>query len=104
MTPALAEATAVDQMAEQQPAESDEGQLTVVSAVSDEIEIALKAVLKTSKLFDLDLHLRDKPEEFNELAEETKALLREANYSDEVLAKYDAWAAAEAAKTIAAAI
>jgi len=68
-------------------------------APSLEVEAALKAIKKTSGLLDLDKQLRDYPNELISLGDETKALLREANYSEEVLAEYDAWARAEADKT-----
>ncbi|MBW8829749.1 MAG: hypothetical protein JF606_10020 [Burkholderiales bacterium] len=63
-----------------------------------EVLLGLRALDKTRKLVDLDAELRGDDAIRQELADETKALLKQANYSDDVLGDYEAWAEIEAVK------
>lgn len=65
---------------------------------SQEVALGLIALKKTRALVDLDKKLRDDNKIRLELGDETKALLKQANYGDDVLGLYDAWAIDEATK------
>jgi hypothetical protein len=65
---------------------------------SKEVILGLLALAKTRTLVDLDKTLRDDDDIRLELGNETKALLKQANYGDDVLGLYDAWATDEAIK------
>lgn len=74
----------------------------VEAADAAEKKIASRALKKTRELVDVDAELHRDQVKLQSLSDETKALLKQANYSDAVLAGYDEWAQTEAAKVQAA--
>jgi hypothetical protein len=62
------------------------------------VRLGLRALEKTRSIVDLDKTLRDDISVRKELVEETKALLKQANYGDDILGGYDSWASDEAIK------
>jgi hypothetical protein len=70
--------------------------------MSREVCLGLRALAKTQSLVDLDKQLHGNDTIRQELADETKALLRQANYGDDILGGYEAWSSDEAAKSAGA--
>lgn len=69
-----------------------------IAEISREVRLGLRALKKTRSLVDLDKVLRSDVSVRKELGDETKALLKQANYGDDVLGGYDSWASDEAIK------
>jgi hypothetical protein len=63
-----------------------------------EVAVGLAAIERAKSLVDIDLVLKSDQERFRILSEETKSLLRDANYDDELLQSYDDWAKTKAEK------
>lgn len=71
---------------------------SAAAEASTEVRLGLRALDKTRSLVDLDEILRSDISVRRALGEETKALLKQANYADDILGGYDFWASDGAIK------